>query len=185
MGITYSLRKEKYSVFYHWIYQANEYNHTQQIGPLVPSGWVREDLFAGYAPIQPLGRIGPIRWVQLYSTVRLGRIGIAGWVFLYSTVGYKIRKETYISFSLITYLLKDREKWNRYTSLDTSTKIKCRKTYHYLYEYYSYNIPHFSNVVTDNVSTLYKTYATNERLDDLKSFQKGSPKQSVNSYTSL
>ena len=168
MGITYSLRKEKYSVFYHWIYQANEYNHTQQIGPILPSGWVREDLFAGYDPTQPLGRIG-----------------IAGWVFLYSTVGYKIRKETYISFSLITYLLKDREKWNRYTSLDTSIKIKCRKTYHYLYEYYSYNIPHFSNVVTDNVSTLYKTYATNERLDDLKSFQKGSPKQSVNSYTSL
>ncbi|MBF1425988.1 MAG: hypothetical protein HXN41_09615, partial [Prevotella histicola] len=33
------------------------------------SGWVREDLFAGYDPTQPLGRIGPIRWVQLYSIV--------------------------------------------------------------------------------------------------------------------
>ena len=55
MGITYSLRKEKYSVFYHWIYQANEYNHTQQIGPLVPSGWVREDLFAGYKTTHSLG----------------------------------------------------------------------------------------------------------------------------------
>ena len=130
MGITYSLRKEKYSVFYHWIYQANEYNHTQQIGPILPSGWVREDLFAGYDPTQPLGRIGPIRWVQLYSTVRLGRIGIAGWVFLYSTVGYKNRKEKYIPLSLITYLPKDREKWNGYTSLGTSIKIKCSKTYH-------------------------------------------------------
>ncbi|MBW4758250.1 hypothetical protein, partial [Prevotella histicola] len=42
--------------------------HTKLI-PNSSSCWVREDLFAGYNPTQSLGRTGPIRWVQLYSTV--------------------------------------------------------------------------------------------------------------------